>query len=574
MRPAIMHKFAALFSFLIFLVPAVAHGGTLTFVTDLISTSMPSATTTTHTIRFTATHAIPASGTIVITPQAGGFTIPADFDVNDVDFLVNSSGSYVDRTIDTVDGVATDGVTIVSGTSGSIRIKLSSGAGIQVGDRIMILLGTNAVSQAQGIHSITNPSTPASYRIRIDTLDQSDAPMDSASAMVAIVRQVTILIRPEAVAPLRFAGLPAGSIPSRSSSIEISLQTDQRATCRYSTTPNTLYAAMTGTFNAMSGNLSFYKVITGHQDGTSYTYYVRCFSLQGAENTDDYEITFNLRPTETIPTPGVEGSTAPAGSSGHGGVGPFPDGSDLLYRSTVTVSGWAPPLSTVYVLMDSKQIKETQAQSDGSFSAKADSLERGTYTFTAYAMDPQGRKTAPHSETLDVSAATNNYISEIVLSPTISLLDDSINPGEDARLVGEAVPGSTIEIMLIAKSKSNEIPVTKTYIASTTRPSSGSWTFTIPALDTQRGTYFIKARATHVNDSESEYSKPISLGVGEQASGDLSNRSDINKDDKVNLVDFSILLSAWGQTEGDADINEDGRINLADVSILLFNWTG
>jgi hypothetical protein len=77
-----------------------------------------------------------------------------------------------------------------------------------------------------------------------------------------------------------------------------------------------------------------------------------------------------------------------------------------------------------------------------------------------------------------------------------------------------------------------------------------------------------------VNDSESEYSKPISLGVGEQASGDLSNRSDINKDGKVNLVDFSILLSAWGETEGDADINEDGRINLADVSILLFNWTG
>jgi len=73
---------------------------------------------------------------------------------------------------------------------------------------------------------------------------------------------------------------------------------------------------------------------------------------------------------------------------------------------------------------------------------------------------------------------------------------------------------------------------------------------------------------------QSDLGTTITLGVGTTASKDTGNRSDLNKDGKVNLVDFSILLSFWGSSDPDADINQDGTVNLADFSILLFNWTG
>jgi hypothetical protein len=54
--------------------------------------------------------------------------------------------------------------------------------------------------------------------------------------------------------------------------------------------------------------------------------------------------------------------------------------------------------------------------------------------------------------------------------------------------------------------------------------------------------------------------------------------ADLNRDGKVNLTDFSILLFWWntdgGTSDPSADINGDKKVNLTDFSILLFNWTG
>jgi hypothetical protein len=52
---------------------------------------------------------------------------------------------------------------------------------------------------------------------------------------------------------------------------------------------------------------------------------------------------------------------------------------------------------------------------------------------------------------------------------------------------------------------------------------------------------------------------------------------DLNKDGKINIVDFSILMYFWNQTNPSnpcADINKDGIVNLTDFSIMLFWWTG
>ncbi|MCD6518580.1 MAG: hypothetical protein J7M05_01460, partial [Anaerolineae bacterium] len=53
---------------------------------------------------------------------------------------------------------------------------------------------------------------------------------------------------------------------------------------------------------------------------------------------------------------------------------------------------------------------------------------------------------------------------------------------------------------------------------------------------------------------------------------------DANQDDRINILDFAILASAYGETAGGAhfdpraDFNDDGRINILDFSLLASNY--
>jgi hypothetical protein len=52
--------------------------------------------------------------------------------------------------------------------------------------------------------------------------------------------------------------------------------------------------------------------------------------------------------------------------------------------------------------------------------------------------------------------------------------------------------------------------------------------------------------------------------------------ADINRDGKVNIYDFSILMFWWRATKivhPYVDINKDGKVNLTDFSIMMHAWT-
>jgi hypothetical protein len=58
--------------------------------------------------------------------------------------------------------------------------------------------------------------------------------------------------------------------------------------------------------------------------------------------------------------------------------------------------------------------------------------------------------------------------------------------------------------------------------------------------------------------------------------GFCSTKGDINKDDFINMTDFSILMYFWKETNPKntcADINKDGVVNLIDFSIMMYWWT-
>lgn len=574
-----------------FLSAPFTHAASLTFVRDGISASAPSATST-HTIQFTATQAIPASGKIEIVLQDGAFTIPSGFGIEDVDFgySTTSTGAYVERDIATVPSATEDGVTIVTGTSGSVTITLSSSSGIAAGDRVQIKLGTNAVFGASGDSLIEHPPTTGSYRVTILTKNASDGKLDDAGTRIAVTAPVGLSASPPALPPERSNGLPSGTIAAGNSTIEISLRTNEPAHCRYATSTDVLYADMVNNFSQTYAT-THTKVISGHQNDTSYTYYVRCADVQGTENEDDYPISFTLKPTPDSSTSQNSGSTGSSGTvvipgpggggpGGQGGSGNVVNGSERLYTASVTISGFAAPLSSVQLLRDGTPAKSIQSRADGTFQIMEEGLERGTYTFITYMTDSRQRVSGRFSSTLTLAQGTNNTISNVTLPPTMVLSGSEIDPADTLVITGSTVPGRLLDIFIEPLSAEGAEVITLTASSSLGTPTiqSGEWSATVPGGTLKKGTYRVRARTYAAENSNLQENKSsftqLTLGVGEPAPPDLFLRADINKDTKVNLVDFSILLTGWGGSDSEKDINEDGRVNLSDFSIMLFYWTG
>lgn len=552
---------AGLFFFCLFsFVAASVYGLPLSRVSDTISTSAPSATSS-QVVQFTLATAVPAGGHITIEPKDGAFSFESGFDYTDVDVAVSNGGPFVDRSLADTANLSDDGVSV---SGGNLAVTLNATTGLLSGSILRITLGNNASFGDSGDRSPINPSSPISYKIRISTSDAANTPIDDGTTMIAIVRQVRTFVSATPQPPFRVNGLPSGIVAAGNPTIELSLETNRSSTCRYSLTPNLTYDTMTNNFSSSGGTL-FYTTVGGHVNGTSYTYYVRCLDNLGSPNTDDYPISFTLAPTPISNT-----SIAEAGSSGRGGEGPFPNGSSLLYLAQVTLRGVAPPGSTITTLKDGQPFATSQTRGDGRFESTAGTLERGAYTFMTYAEDSAGRKTASFSATLTLEQGTQNLVTDIVLSPTLALENANLGQNDDVHIRGSSIPNSLVETYITPQKGGDKASDVKKFVATST--ASGEWSIVIPGGSFERGSYVIQARAVLSASAVSAMSRPLLLGIGAGVS--TGNRSDLNRDGKVNLVDFSILLTFWNSDDAIADINQDGTVNLADFSIMLFNWTG
>jgi hypothetical protein len=549
------------------------YAARLTSVSDLISTSAPT-TAATHTITFTVPQTVPPGGSIMITPESGEFDIPAGFDYQDVDLAVANGGPYVERSLSTAPDAVNDGVSVVSGNSGNVTISLNSLEGIAAGEQVRIKLGSNASFGAAGADDIINPDDVRSYSIIVLTRDELNAGIDSSNAMIAIVSPVGLVATMPVIAPDRFNGLPSGILAAGNTAIELSLETDIYANCRFATSTDILYGNMTHSFFPSSGTLHYVPVY-GHQNETTYNYYVRCkATLGGAENSDDYLISFTLKPTPisntSIETEGFVTSGL-TGNLGNGGSGEFPNGSNVLFLASVTVSGSTIPGSIVTVLKDGVKVGTVTAQGSGEFETSVANLERGTYGFQLYTEDGKGLLSSLYGTTLTIAQGTKNEITEITIPPTIGLSSESVQAGEIVEVSGGASPNSAVEVRVVSLTGNAALSNILTYHA--TSSGSGLWSVPIDTKSFAEAFYAVQARVKRADQIQSGYSKQINLRVGESAAG-ACGKPDMNEDDKVNLVDFSIFLLHWQSDDAEADYTCDQQVNLADFSVMLFNWTG
>ena len=161
-------------------------------------------------------------------------------------------------------------------------------------------------------------------------------------------------------------------------------------------------------------------------------------------------------------------------------------------------------------------------------------------------------------------------MSNINVAPSILVEPDPVNPGETLTISGYALPNATVYIEngKLRSSIIKELTVTS--------DDKGAWSTTLDTSSFSVATYQVRAKSKQDGGAETNWSEYTYYGVGGDA--EVPINADLNRDGKVNLIDFSILLFWWATDGGDsdppADINRDGTVSLTDFSIMLFNWSG
>lgn len=158
-------------------------------------------------------------------------------------------------------------------------------------------------------------------------------------------------------------------------------------------------------------------------------------------------------------------------------------------------------------------------------------------------------------------------VSGILLSPTISIDKTEITPGETITVTGKSKPRIAVDTVTQ--------PVVNTYNSASA--DDGSWTYTIPGAVTALlapGVYQLRSQATD-GGNLSLFSPTVNFTVrapdtdNPPPACDISH-GDLNCDTRVNLKDFSILLTHWNTNHRKADIVADGIVNLKDFSRMMF----
>jgi len=271
-------------------------------------------------------------------------------------------------------------------------------------------------------------------------------------------------------------------------------------------------------------------------------------------------------PIEVNPPTGGGGG---GGSGGARGFGARDGTISILNATRVIIDGKAYPNSLVHILQDGKQVSVVPTDTRANFHFETSEITPGPVIFGFWAEDADKLRSVVMTTTFQVVQSAVTTVSGVYLPPTIDVAKKTVRQGEKLDVSGTAVASSTILV----------------YFDSATVPTetvqsllSGKWISTLDtnALSNEKF-HTVKAKSeTLASDNtikRSGFSQSVGFYVGTKELTDVVS-SDINSDDKVNIVDFSILLFNWNTDEVTCDFNRDGKVNLTDFSIMLYAWTG
>jgi uncharacterized membrane protein YgcG len=558
-------------------------------ISDTISVSWPSFPSN-HTIKFLTHKAIPAGGRITILPTSSDFSVLGTFGYENFDLATSSTqnGIYSDRFLSSATSTINDGVFVTVSGSGTTTLQqidliLNSGYGIATATYVKLEIGLNASFGTSSNNQILNAIASGTQYFDIQTRDANNQILENANIAIIMVDPVRVQA---SFAKIRSNGKPDGVLAYGTSQTQMSLITNYLADCRYSTVASTSYDLMTNDFT-YTGAYFHSTIIGGLISGETYTYYIRCQDSYSINDTSDYLIQFEIsgqegEEGEESGTPGPGGGGSGGGGGGGGGAdqGTSQDwGTYLPYPPLpglpgVVLSGWGYPSREVTILKDGVELGKAIANTGAEFGAFIEDLEQGVYTFSMWSSDPNQIKSSTFSTTFWIDDGTQTSITDIILSPTLSVVSAEVPLGGAVSVSGYSVPGKIVEAWLYPKSISSPSKDNAT-IVTTAILSDGKYSASINTSGLTAGEYYVKTKTTIETIGESDFSKPTLIAIG-QALEDagVCQGADLNGDIKVNLTDFSILLYYWGTADACADQNDDGTVNLTDFSIMMYFWTG
>ncbi|MBI3888448.1 hypothetical protein HY311_01500 [Candidatus Nomurabacteria bacterium] len=256
---------------------------------------------------------------------------------------------------------------------------------------------------------------------------------------------------------------------------------------------------------------------------------------------------------------------------GGGGGGGNNNAPSSIPNTNVVFTGRAYPKSTVTLLKDAQVVAMTVADTDANFQVTISGLSSGSYIFSVYSEDSKGIRSSFLTFPLSVTEGVTTKVGGIFIAPTITTDKSEVKQGDNLAIFGQSTPSSEVTVSI---NSENELFVKKTTDAN------GTYLINFDTSQLEMGQHSAKSKAALGGDISS-FGKVVGFTVGaknviKELTEKVVSKADINNDNKVNLVDFSITAYWYKRPNPpkSADINGDGKVDLVDFSIMAFNWTG
>jgi len=213
----------------------------------------------------------------------------------------------------------------------------------------------------------------------------------------------------------------------------------------------------------------------------------------------------------------------------------------------------APDAPYLTIPLETHKVSET-----GMFDLSLGALLTNEYFFALRATDIAGRKTRILPYSVDLRTTDVLEITNILMPPTLGFEKTRIRKGDSLKIKGYATPGNKTEIEIDDK------------MISVVRPNaSGFYSLTTTTSGFSFGNHYVQVRQIDESGRISNFSTPGTFQVSQL----LVPRADLNKDNIVDITDWSVFLFRWSSKDANArltiDMNNDGKVDVTDFSIFI-----
>ncbi len=257
---------------------------------------------------------------------------------------------------------------------------------------------------------------------------------------------------------------------------------------------------------------------------------------------------------------------------------PKDDNEDVHSNGSITTSmiyieGKTIPNSLIKILKDGKILIYARSDKEGNFSQSIYGFYNGSYSFGIIAETKDKLKTNIVNFNVELRAGSYVSVSNVYISPSIKNTG-SLVIGKDLNIEGYGIANSQIQILLIDKKDKKE-----TLLKTVNTDKHGYYEYKIDTKNLNEGDYRIYSKniIENIAVGSSKY-LDVSLTKDSNNNSEIVKqkvRCDLNGDNNVNLIDFSILLFHWLRSDySDGDFNNDKIVDVKDFSIMAYNWSG